>query len=153
MTLGGNNLTTAQKTDEQTANTQVWIGYYVISSTGTLTLAWDWGAAPTNGASICVAFYKGVDTVTPINDSGQQLTSELDLTGLSAGANDMMVGVVGSYGGITSVNDSSQTELWLTAYNSAWGGFAQKAAGTGMYWTPAGADSYSTCAAIIIKNG
>jgi len=38
-TLAGSNLTTAQKTDEQIINGQVWIGYIVNPSTGSQTLA------------------------------------------------------------------------------------------------------------------
>ena len=66
VSLGGTNLTTLQKTDEQTDNGHVWLGYLVNPATGSQTLAWDWGATPSVGANIAVSFYKGVVTTNPV---------------------------------------------------------------------------------------
>lgn len=149
-TLGGANLTTEQKTDEQTDNSHVWLGYKVSPATGSQTLAWDWGQSPGQGALITVAFYRGVDTITPIVDSDQQLTAGTDLTGLTASGDDMMVGAIASYGALSSVTDNSQTELYLSLFNQTGGGFAEKLGGTGFYFTGGG---YTTCAALVLNAG
>jgi len=152
ITLGGVNLTTLQKTDNQVNNGQVWIGYLVNPSTGSQSLAWSWGIAMDEGANFCIAFYKGIDTASPVVSSGKQTTAGADLTGLSASAGDMMVGGVYSYSiAITSVTDSSQTQLAKpNKFNSCYGGFAEKDGGTGFYYT--GGD-YQTCVGGVFKQG
>ena len=149
VTLAGTNLTTAEKTDNQTSNGHVWIGYIVSPSTGSQTLAWNFTVGTVNeGINFVVTFWTGVDTASPIVDSGKQTTSGADLTGLSADSGDMMVGCAYSYNSThTSVTDNSQTELTRSTYNSAGLGAAYKDGGTGFYFT---GGSYTTCAAIVI---
>ncbi len=149
VTLAGSNLTTVQKTDEQIDNGHVWIGYKVSPATGSQTLAWNWGATPQEGANICVVFYTGVDTSNPIVSSGQQLSANTDLTGLTASAGDMMVGGVYSYDSSPTVTDNSQTQLAVMGrYNLCYGGFAEKDGGTGFYFS---SGNYNTVVALVLK--
>jgi len=150
VTLAGQNLTTEQKTDEQSDGYQLWIGYIVNPSTGSQTLAWNWGAAPSDPAAICCVFYAGVDTADAIEDSGEQLTLGADLTGLTASSGDMMVGGVYDYGGEPVVADEGQTELTIIGQGGEeyFAGFAQKDGGIGFYYTPSG--GYGTCVALVL---
>ena len=151
VTLGGVNLTTLQRTDEQTGNEHAWLGYLVNPATGSQTLAWNWGAAPTEGVNIAVVFYKGVVTSNPVVSSGEQLTTDTDLTGLIAGPDDMMVGVAATYTSAPTVTDSGQTQLAVMGPTAgAYGGFAEKLGATGFYFT---GGSNTTCAAAVFRGG
>jgi hypothetical protein len=128
---------------------QVCISYLVNPSTGSQTLRWSLPAAANEGVNAKILYYKNIDTGSPLTDSDVQLSVNADLTGLTAGASDMMVGVGYKYGGaFTSVNDSGQTELNNDVYNSAANGTAEKLGGTGFYFT--GGD-YTICCAIVLK--
>lgn len=147
-TLGGSNLTTVQKGDNQSANEQGWIGYILVSSTGTVALACNWGTGLGAGACVHAVFYKGIDTDDPIKSSGKQTTSGADLTGLTASAGDMMVGCVASEAVPDSVNDNSQTEIDISSqYSYAAIGTAEKDGGTGFYFT---GGTYTSVVALVL---
>jgi hypothetical protein len=150
VSLNSVNLSTLKKTDGVNDVEQVWLGYLVNPATGSQTLAWNWGNTFTEGAVICVVFYKGVDTSDPVVSSGTQTNDTYDLTGLTAGADDMMVGVVGTWNtSPSSVTDNGQTELAITGpVNTCYGGFAEKLGGTGFYFTD-GEDT--SCAAGVFR--
>jgi len=150
VTLNGVNLTTLQRTDDQSVNDHAWIGYLVNPSTGSQTLAWNWGTTPDQGAIIYVVFYKGVDTSNPVVSSGKQTTNGQDLTGLTAGVGDMMVGIVSTDTSVTSVTDQGGTELARTssAFNNIHAGVASKLGGTGFYFT---GGTYTACAAGVFR--
>lgn len=151
--LNSVDFTKVQSTDDQSANGQVWIGYLLNPTTGTPTFAWDLniGRDPDEGVTYVLTFWKGVNTGAPIADSDKETASDTDITGLSAGSGDMMVGVVYDYGVSPTVTDNSQTEQRSSVYNSAGIGVGSKLGATGFYYT-SGA-GYQTCVAIIIAAG
>lgn len=147
--LGGNVLTVVQKTDDQSSNGQTIIAYLASPPKGTRRFRWNWGYNLTEGASIKIIFYKNVNEADPIVSSAKTLVSDTDVTGLTAGTGDMMVGVAYGYSTtFTSLNDNGQTVLENSVYNSAAIGAAEKLGGTSFQYT---GGSYQTACAIVLR--
>lgn len=71
LTIGGDAFTAVSAGSN--SDTSFFMGamfYKVLPATGTQTLAWDWaGSSISNGAIIRYAFYRGIDTSSPVRDS------------------------------------------------------------------------------------
>src|SRR5574343_143254 len=151
-TLGGSAFTNVVDTDGQTSNGQVWIGYLFNQSTGTQTFAGSISSySPDEGMTYCLAYFKGVNTSSPILDSESQTTSGTTVSSLTTGTGSMTAGCVYAYSStILSANTNSQTLIANGIYNTASYSVAYKAeSSTWQYTNP----NYSTCAAISIKAG
>ena len=86
LTLNSVNITKAEETDYQSDVDQTWLGYLVNPDTGTQTFAWDMGSTSGfDGNVYGIAFYKNVDTTSPIVSSGKTSSGGADLTGLTGG--------------------------------------------------------------------
>lgn len=148
-TLGGSAFTNVVDTDGQTSNGQVWIGYLVNPSTGTQTFAGSISSyTPDEGMTYCLAYFKGVNTSSPILDSESQTTSGTTVSSLTTGTGSMTVGCMyGWESDSSSANTDSQTIIADNIYHYASYSIAYKAeSSTWKYTNP----SYSTCAAISI---
>jgi hypothetical protein len=108
------------------------VEHLVNPSTGTQTLNWDTGVHVSQGLVILVAFYKGVDTTTPIKDYDVLQTTTFnynEITGLTFDTGDMMVGFHFSYNADIDVTQNSQTQVVKSkAYGTLrdWGAMGQK---------------------------
>ena len=114
--LNSVSLSLIAHTSDQTDNEQVAAWRLVNPATGSQTFAWDHntGASLGDGATFIILFYKGVDTTSPIRDSGTAGAAG-DVTGVVFESGDMIVGAVASYqDAITSADDDGQTEIVLT---------------------------------------
>lgn len=134
----GEWFTDIEKTDEQDTDANIWAGYYVNPPTGAQSLTYDFVNDPDSGAQAGVIYLKELDTASPIRDSADELEDDTDVTGLvGVVAGDLMIGGVASYGSnITSVNDSSQTQLFLESqFNNVAMGVAKKDGASGFYYT------------------
>lgn len=71
VTIAGASLTAISGADASTSFWQGVIFYRVNPTTGSQTFAWDWvgAGAPDAGVSLTYAFYKGIDTGSPLKDS------------------------------------------------------------------------------------
>ena len=131
---------TVEKTDEQTGDGQIWMGYLVNPSTGSQTFTYDFTTSNPldSGARHLIAYFKGVNTSSPIVDSAQELADDTDVTGMSgATTGDLMIGGVSSFNSnLTSVTDNGQTQLLLQSqFNKISAGAAMKDAATGFYYS------------------
>jgi hypothetical protein len=147
-TIDGSNVTTVRKTDSTSAINQNWLGYILNATTGSKTFAWDMGTTFTFGLNISIIFYKNVDLDSPLVSSNLTTTDGADVTGLTAGATDMMVGIVSSEGGNATVTDNSQTEISVTSYNSEYHGVAEKLNGDGFYFT---GSTFTSASALVLR--
>ena len=121
LTLAGSGFTRQITSGVSNQYNQVSVETYLTPPTGSQTLAWNfttWLAGSYDGGChIIIAFYKGINTTTPIKSSaGQQNTGSL--TGLAYAAGDMMVGGVGSDGTGIDVTASSQTQIHESAVDA-----------------------------------
>lgn len=133
------------------------VEHLVNPSTGTQTLNWDTGVNVSQGLVILVAFYKGVDTTTPIKDYDVKQTSTFDfnqITGLTFATGDMMVGFHFSYNADINITQNSQTQVVKSkAYGTLrdWGAMGQKlSTGTFATYTTA---STKILVALILAEG
>lgn len=120
-TYDSDSMTVAAQTSSQNSYPNAGIWYLANPSTESNTFAWDYGVgdALDEGGHIIILQYKGVNTGDPIGDSDIN-TSGDDVTGMTAGAGDMMVGVVSSYGtNAPDADQDSQTEIVVSdSYNT-----------------------------------
>lgn len=136
LTLAGNSLTAqvvaaAGTTDYDLAG----VFYRVNPATGSQTLAWDWNgtATWTDGGHIIYAFYKGVDTASPIKDSdtatqaGASSTATATTPTLTASSGDMIFSGLYAWDTTnpTSITWTNATEVNGNVYNNSWGGAAE----------------------------
>ena len=121
LTLAGTGLTRLVATGVLGAYSQASLEYVVTPPTGSQTLAWNFTSwllgSGDGGCHIVIAFYKGINTSSPIVDSdgGQNLGS---ITGLTYTTGDMMVGGVTSDGTGIDVTASSQTQIHESAVDA-----------------------------------
>jgi len=150
--LGGSDFVQAVEiTEPPAANDQVVvIEHFVNPSTGSQTLNWNSGVHAYHGTIIIVAYYKGVDTTTPIVDTAAATGN--DLSGMTFNSGDMMVGCLYSWNSDPTMTASSQTQVAKSKAASTklnWGGMAQKLS-TGSFDTTSGGSSIPAAAAIIL---
>jgi len=107
--------------------------YYVLSPpVGAQTLYFNSARGFSDPYYYGVAFYKGVNTLSPISSSNLT-TGSVDITGLTAPAGSMMFGVAGGSYAVPTVTDNGQTQLQLE--NTHGFAVAQLANATGFYFT------------------
>jgi len=141
VTLGGDAMlegAIAENGNDENASA---IFYLINPKTGSQTLACNWLQDPATGGregvNICLIFYKNVDPLNPILDSGIETGGDnttINITGLETGDGSMTVGVTYSFDNDPVVTDDSQTEIWVSAApipaNGADIGVAEKAEST-----------------------
>lgn len=81
-TIGGNTMTLRRDDDNDGTRLLQCIFSYTSPPTGSQTFAWDWaGASPaTLGAQFKIAFYKGINTSSPIGASGGAADTDTSAT-------------------------------------------------------------------------
>jgi hypothetical protein len=147
-TLGGQNCTQLQECSDTENNNQGCLEYIKtsVSGTGSKTFTWDDGSRLlTNGIGGALLVYvKGINTTTPIKDSGKNETGD-DVTGLTAASGDMIFGFTSSDSSTTVTGDSQ-----ISIYNDTMDG----AAYTGAAYEESEGDYYSTgaypCACAVV---
>lgn len=102
--------------------------YRVSPATGSQTFAWDFAGSGsvTYGAHILIAFYKGINTTTPIKANGGEASGDGSFTtgSLSATTGDMAVALCSKYGGFGDSTWSGVTEISTDFNNNcyySWG--------------------------------
>lgn len=128
--------------------------YIVSPAIGSQTLAWNWTGVLSNGVHIHYAFYKGIDTTTPIRSrGGEQTTSATHVhTGTLAAENgDIGVAVAEGYTG-ASYTWTGVSELFDNSYNNGYGSFADGAlSGNTEFIATGTASGYHSIAGVVLK--
>lgn len=151
VTINSDSMTVAEA---NTADQQSTIFYLQNPDTGTQTLEWDWegSAAVDQGATIVIAFYKGVDANYPIKDSGGESTNGASsgTTGsLSADTGDMVVAMAGGEG--TGASWTNATEQHDSLYNTNVGSYAE-ATPTGDVTVSVSMTDWVTISAVVLRS-
>lgn len=154
VTLGGTNMKIGRAQDEIISQ-MVGIYYLVSPSTGSVTLAWDWGVAPDEGVGIYYAFYKGLNTGSPIRSRANAETHDstsVSTGSMSAESGDLAIAVSCSYGGTLSWTNA--TEVREDLYNSDTGGFAEASPSASVNITvtqSAGSGNFNSIVGIVLQ--
>lgn len=126
-----------ESTTEAPANYNLVVFYLVSPSTGSQTLAWDMVGTnnPTIGAVFHYAFYKGINTTTPIRSrgSGREVTDSIAETGtMDFVTGDMAVAeaFTPSFSGENITSWTNATEATETAYGSISAALAENSSAT-----------------------
>ena len=103
-TLGGTPMAVAVAKDDSSDATSAVKFYMVNPPTGSPTLAWDWGATPTQGVIGSYRAYSGVDTADPFRSTGSAQVEygsppygDLTTGTLTAQSGDLITAYCGGY--------------------------------------------------------
>lgn len=142
-TLNGSSFTTAIM-DGDASDMPQRITYLINPSTGSRTFSFN---PPDSFAyGNWLIFLKGVDTANPVVSTASEEPATSPVSGLTAGAGDMMIGrLFGNYNSALSVAVSGQTQIDAEAERSA---VAYKSAATDFQWTITGGSPIIGVAAV-----
>lgn len=161
-TIGGAGMTLGRDDDNNGSLLLQCIFYKVSPATGSQTFAWDWSgtSAPNLGIQMNIAFYKGIDTASPIGaTAGAQDGDNSATTGSMTVANgDAVFIAVTAYNNasLPTITFTNCTELTDNAFNGIQCGAAEdfptgNQTYTGTHSGGSGTSPATTISAIVIK--
>lgn len=132
-----------------------WLRVYHLAnpSTGSQTCALS-GFSPQTGLVAIIAFYKGVDTSSPVRDSDFDVDYASPGTAttpsMTSETGDMAVAGCGGYGGALTLTNGGQTSVATDNLSSTYAGMAELVA-SGSTITMTASGPYPVIAAIVLK--
>ena len=139
--------------DIYAANNWLRVYHLVNPSTGSQTFAWS-NFALMGGLAIIIAFYKGVDTSSPVRDSdfdaNEGNPGTATTPSMTSAAGDMAVVGCAGYGGALTLTGGGQTSVATVNKETTYAGIAELLA-SGSTITMTATGPYPVIAAIVLK--